>query len=261
MREIKLAATLKRLVDDGDYRGNRKQVCAELGITPAALSQYIIGQTTPSVDKLVAIADLFKVSLDYLMFGEDTVAGPGGLLEYGPLARYVEVGLDSVRTDIATQSAFVAKIGSILADQIAAAARTVARRPATLEGMLDREQAVELERFSEASVIAAMDLGSDIVEIHGDIEQGIMAGNFITIAAENISKNRTYHFILSPERQDNELVSQQYRALLLRQNLTTADMERCTFSVASADFYVDFGFYKLDVETRLLHFSGVRAER
>ncbi|MEU7138134.1 helix-turn-helix transcriptional regulator [Nocardia sp. NPDC046473] len=248
MREVKLAATLKHLVDEGEYRGNRRLVCTELGITSAALSQYINGQTQPSLEKLVAIADLFKVSLDFLMFGEDTVTGPSGVLEYGPLARYLEAGLSSVRDDIAAQSAFVAKIGTIMTDQIAAAARTAAKRPATFYGMLDQEQALELERFSEASIVVTLAL-DDAVEVSGAIEQGVTAGNFLAVVAENISRGRTYHFVLSPDMPDREVRVQQYRALLLRQDLDEKDLERCKFSVASDTLYVGFNFFKLDVES------------
>ncbi|WP_159311410.1 hypothetical protein, partial [Klebsiella pneumoniae] len=70
---------------------------------------------------LIAISDLFQVSLDYLIFGEDAVAGPTGTLDYGPLARYMEASLASSRADIAAQLAFVSKVGSIIADQIGVA--------------------------------------------------------------------------------------------------------------------------------------------
>ncbi|MFI5783914.1 helix-turn-helix domain-containing protein [Nocardia sp. NPDC051570] len=247
MREVKLATTLKRLVDEGDYRGNRKQVCTELGITTAALSQYINGQTTPGLDKLIALADLFKVSLDYLIFGEDAVAGPRGTLEYGPLVRYVEAGLSSMRADIASQSAFVAKIGTIMSDQIANAAQIAAKRSTTLYGMLDKEQALELERHSLVSTNVTLDM-DDIVEVRSDVEEGVTGGDFLEVVAENLSKHRSYHFVLSPDMPDRELIVDQYRSLLLRKKLSPKDMERCRFSIASDTFYVGFNIFELDIE-------------
>ncbi len=253
MREVKLAATLRRLVDESDYRGNRKQISAELGITPAALSQYINGQTTPSVEKLVVLADLFGVSLDYLMFGQDAVVGPGGTLAYGPLARYMESGLSSMRADIAAQSAFVAKIGAIVTDGIAAAAQTAAKRPATFYGMLDQDQALELERFSEVSTIAAMDLDADLVRVDSDVEQGVAAGRFLTVVAENLSKKRRYNFVLSSHIQNHESLVRQFRTLLLRQKVSKADVDRCTFSIAADILYVGFCFFEIDVEGLRAH--------
>ncbi len=244
---MKLAATLRRLIDESDYRGNRKRISAELGITPAALSQYINGQTTPSVDKLVAIADLFGVSLDYLMFGEDIVADASGTLDYGPLARYMETRLNSMRAEFAAQSAFVAKIGTIVTDHIAAAAQVAAKRPATLYGMVDQDQALELERFSEVSTIAAMDLNADLIRVKSDVEQGVAAGRFLTVVAENLARERSYHFVLSPKMRNRDSLIQQFRTLLLRQELSPSDLDRCTFSVASDIFYVGFCLFKLDV--------------
>ncbi|MVU80613.1 helix-turn-helix domain-containing protein [Nocardia sp. ET3-3] len=253
MREVKLAATLKHLIDNGDYQGNRRRVSADLGITPAALSQYLKGQTRPSVEKLVTIADLFGVSLDYLMFGEDSVAGSSGTLDYGPIARYMEAGLATARADAAAQSAFVAKIGEIIAGHIAIAAQSAVKRPATFAGMLDHYQALELERFSEESIVVAMDLKEDLVAVEGDIEQGVAAGRFFDIVAENLSRRRGYHFVLSPDMPDRELLVRQFRTLLRRQRLSPADIERCRFSVAAESFYVGFCLFKVDV-------AGLRAQ-
>ncbi|WP_280274466.1 helix-turn-helix domain-containing protein [Nocardia wallacei] len=247
MREVKLAATLKRLIDEGEYRGNRRQVCAELGITTAALSQYIRGQTTPGLDKLIAISDLFQVSLDYLIFGEDAVAGPTGTLDYGPLARYMEASLASSRADIAAQSAFVSKVGSIIADQIGVAVQTAAKRPTTFSGMLDQDQALELERYSKESTIAAMDLDADLVRVESEIEEGVAVGRFLTVVAENLSKKRSYRFVLSPKMRDMDSLVGKFRALLVRQQLSSKDIDRCTFSVAADLFYVGFCLFRLDV--------------
>ncbi|QLY27734.1 helix-turn-helix domain-containing protein [Nocardia huaxiensis] len=253
MREIKLAATLKHLIEDGEYSGNRRLVSSDLGITPAALTQYLKGQTKPSVDKLVTMADLFGVSVDYLLFGEDNVAASSGTLDYGPLARYMEAGLASARADGAVQSAFVAKIGAILADQVAAAAQAAARRPATFTGMLDHYQALELERYSLESSIAAMDLDENVVDVEGDIEQGVAAGRFLTVVAENLSRKRSYHFILAPDMRDRDSRVRQFRALLRQHQLTQADVDRCKFSVAADTFYVGFCIFKLDVTALRKH--------
>ncbi|MGW4242618.1 helix-turn-helix domain-containing protein [Nocardia sp. NPDC004722] len=247
MREIKFAATLKHLIEAGDYSGNRKQLSIDLGITTAALSQYLKGQNNPSVDKLVAIADLFGVSLDYLMFGEDNVAGSGGTLDYGPIARYMEASLASARTDAAVQTAFVAKIGTILAQRIGAAAQDAAKRPLTFAGMLDHYQALELEQFSLESLVAAMDLAEDLVTVEVGIEQGVAAGNFLAVVAQNIARKRRYHFVLSPDMPDREYYVEQFRGLLEQQNLSRSEIDRCTFSVAAESFYSGFCLFRLDV--------------
>lgn len=247
MREVKFAATLNHLV--GDARGRRQQVSSDLGISAAALTQYLKGQTMPTVDRLVAIAELFGVSLDYLILGEDSVAGPSGTLDYGPFARYMEAGLASARADAAVHTAFVAKIGSIIADRIDAAAQSAAKRPTTFSGMLDQQQALQLERFSKESIIAAMDLEEDLVTVEGEVEQGVAAGRFLDIVAENLSRKRRYHFVLSPDMPDLEISVEQFKALLGLQQLDKSDLGRCRFTIARESFYVGFCLFKLDVNS------------
>ncbi len=84
-REVKFGQMLESLIERGGYSRNRKRILSKLGISGAALSQYIREQTWPSFSKLLAIADFFDVSLDYLVYGQPT----SSLIDYGPLYRYV----------------------------------------------------------------------------------------------------------------------------------------------------------------------------
>ena len=77
----KVGQMLESLIERGGYSRNRKRILSKLGISGAALSQYIREQTWPSFSKLLAIADFFDVSLDYLVYGQPT----SSLIDYGPL--------------------------------------------------------------------------------------------------------------------------------------------------------------------------------
>ena len=81
---------LESLIEHGGYSRNRKRVSSRLGISGAALSQYIREQTWPSFSKLLAIADFFDVSLDYLVYGQPTSASA---TDYGPLYSYFDHAL------------------------------------------------------------------------------------------------------------------------------------------------------------------------
>ncbi len=48
---------------------------------------------------------------------------------------------------------------------------------------------------------------------------------------------------------DRELLVEQYRALILRQDIDKNDMKRCKFTIASDTVYVGFTFFKIDVES------------
>ena len=85
---------LESLIEHGEYNRNRKRISSRLGISSAALSQYIHQHTWPSFTKLLAIADFFDVSLDYLVYGQPT---GGSLVDYGPLYRYFDHALADVQ--------------------------------------------------------------------------------------------------------------------------------------------------------------------
>ena len=114
-REVKFGRMLESLIEHGGYSRNRKRIAGQLGVSVAALSQYIRHQTWPSFSKLLAIADLFDVSLDYLVYGQPT---GGSVTDYGPLYRYVDHALADVQARGSRHTAVVARIGRMLADQI-----------------------------------------------------------------------------------------------------------------------------------------------
>ena len=65
---------------------------------------------------LIALADFFAVSLDYLVFGEH----PGQVLplDYGPLGRYIDKALFDAQLRNDARTATVARIAQRLAEQI-----------------------------------------------------------------------------------------------------------------------------------------------
>src|SRR5260370_12215993 len=113
-REVKFGRMLESLIEHGGYSGNRKRISSQLGISGPALSQYIRQQTWPSFSKLLAIADFFGVSLDYLVYGQPT---GGSVIDYGPLYRYFDHALADVQARGSRHTAVVARIGRMLADR------------------------------------------------------------------------------------------------------------------------------------------------
>lgn len=45
----------------------KTDVARRIGVTPALISAYEKLERTPSIDKLVALADIFRVSTDYIL--------------------------------------------------------------------------------------------------------------------------------------------------------------------------------------------------
>lgn len=46
---------------------SQKQVAVSIGVSPGNVSNYESGERTPSLEKLIALADLYHCSTDYLL--------------------------------------------------------------------------------------------------------------------------------------------------------------------------------------------------
>lgn len=67
---------LKMLRKQNDY--SQRQIADIIDVSPSIISGYETGERTPSVEKLIALANLYHVSTDYLL-GIDRVYGESAL--------------------------------------------------------------------------------------------------------------------------------------------------------------------------------------
>lgn len=65
--EAHFASTLRALMEQNHT--TQKELAAFVGIRPQSLAQYCSGETTPNGEKLLKIAEYFKVTTDYLLTG------------------------------------------------------------------------------------------------------------------------------------------------------------------------------------------------
>src|SRR5690349_8480058 len=121
-RTVKLEQMLVSLIQRGGYSRNRQPILDAVGVTASALSQYVRGQTRPSFQRLVDLAEFFGVSLDYLVFGEP-LAAP---VDHSSLAKYLEHAIRDLQALTSRHSDLVARIGRVLADQVNEVARELA---------------------------------------------------------------------------------------------------------------------------------------
>ncbi len=231
---------LESLIEHGGYSGNRKIVASRLGISLAALSQYIRQQTSPSFSKLLAIAEFFDVSLDYLVYGQ-----PGGgslTTDYGPLYRYVDHALADVQARGSRHSAVVARIGRMLADQIDNVAEELAATAAAREGLMQDDELLRLERYCHQCDLVSLNLEFDIIQS----EDELVPGRFLSVVAENLQKGATYRFILPQDRRWDGPV-EACRQMLARQIGGDRVRENCAFRLTSAPVLTGILLYRLDM--------------
>jgi transcriptional regulator with XRE-family HTH domain len=209
-RAVKLDTMLNNLIERGGYSRNRQPILDSIQVTAAALSQYARGRTRPSFDKLVALADFFAVSLDYLVYGEPTSTP----VDPGPIARYVEQGLLDMRTRTNRHSDLVARIGRLLMDRVNDVAEEVVNsRSAGMEGLIENTEILRTERYCRQADIVATDLDADII----GLEHGAVPGEYFPVVVENLGRGSTYRFLLA-----GELTAQSPIVIRLREMLTDA---------------------------------------
>ncbi|HYQ69161.1 helix-turn-helix transcriptional regulator [Actinophytocola sp.] len=189
-KEVKLETMLDSLIERGGYSRNRQPILDSINVTAAALSQYVRGRTRPSFDKLVALADFFGVSLDYLAYGEPTSTA----IDHDPVARYVEQALMNVRGRTERHSDLVARIGRLLMERIDDVADEVLEsRSAGVEGLIEAEEILRVERHCLQADIMTTDLEPNI-NLEGD--QAI-PGQFFPVVIDNLMRGVTYRFLLT----------------------------------------------------------------
>jgi transcriptional regulator with XRE-family HTH domain len=241
-RDVKFGQMLESLIERGGYSRNRKRILSRLGISGAALSQYIHQQSWPSFNKLLAIADFFDVSLDYLVYGQPNSATP---VDYGPLSRYFDHALASAKTRDSRHAAVVARIGRMLADRIDEVATEVATKPAAArEGLMQDDELLRLERYCRHADILSMNLEFEVIDIGGELA----AGPFIRVMADNLGRGVPYRFLL-PQDREWDVTVEACRRLLRAQVGGDHVRQDCVFRVATAPVLGGAAFYQLDIDT------------
>jgi transcriptional regulator with XRE-family HTH domain len=221
-REVKFGQMLDTLIERRGYSRNRKKILHALDISPAALSQYVREQTRPSFTKLLALADFFDVSLDYLVYGQAARSET----QYEPVVRYVDHALADVQARTSRHSAMVARVSRILADQIDQVAAELARSPtAAGAGLARDDDMIWLERHCLRADIISLDLEFDVIQV----ESGVAAGRFLDVVASNLQLGSKYRFLVPGDDPGLESTVNAFRDLLVKQVGGDQVQENCAF--------------------------------
>lgn len=242
-REVKFGRMLESLIEHDGSSRSRKRISRELGISGSALSQYIRQQNWPSFAKLLAIAEFFDVSLDYLVYGQP---GSSVLPDYGPLYRYVDHALAESQARGRRHTAVVARIGRVLADQIDAVAEDLAATPAAArEGLIQDDELLRLERYCRQCDLVSLNLNFNVIQAPG----GSAPGRFLSVVAANLDRETPYRFLL-PQRGRWDGIIEDFRQLLADQIGGDRVRENCVFRITAAPLSNGTVLYQLDT-TRL----------
>jgi transcriptional regulator with XRE-family HTH domain len=239
-RDVKFGQMLESLIDRRGYSRNRKRILTALDISAAALSQYIREQTRPSFAKLLAMAEFFDVSLDYLVYGRPT----SSLIDYGPLYRYVDHALADVQARGSRHSAVVARIGRVLAERIDLVAAELASAPtATREGLLQDDEILRLERYCQQADILSLNLEFEVIHT----EDGLAAGRFLPVVAANLERGAIYRFLVPGSDHKWHTAVEACRRLLVEQIGGDRVRQCCSFRRTTAPVFTGVVLYELDI--------------
>jgi transcriptional regulator with XRE-family HTH domain len=241
MREVRFPEILTELIFSRGRK--RKELADALHISSGAVSQYTGGRNKPSFDVLLALAEQFGVSLDYLVYGTESLSSsdpPDALL------RYFDRALTRSQHLSLQRAATVVDVGRALADNIdAAVGRVVSAGAGVMGGTMPDEDTLELEGFANSVDLASMDLTYDVaVAEDGRAEHG----RFLSVVANNLSKGRTYRVLLPPKRDWSPIVSA-FRGLLAEQSSGDVVSSHLRIRVARSPLFAGIGIYHLDTET------------
>lgn len=241
---IKFQEVLTELVESSPFKSNRKPIWQALNITSAALSQYLQGQARPRLEVLVALADFFGVTLDYLLLGREA---PRETDESRSVARYVDWALADVQAKVGKQAWLTTRVGAILADQVKIAVEEAVASDPGFAGMATDDELLALERYSTETRIFTRHLAYNVISVG----ENLAAARFGHSVAANLMSNpgRPYQFLLpGGERRTLEPLIHGFTRLLRDELGVTAERLRlfCSFRFTDSAFLSGGCFYRLD---------------
>lgn len=241
-RDVKLEEMLTILINENGYSRNRQPILESVGITASALSQYARGHTKPSFDKLVSLANFFDVTLDYLVYGVLNSAredhSPAGV------AKYVQQALHEARSLTSRHHDLMGRIGRLLADRIDEVAKDLAEsRTAGMEGLIEQEEALRIERYCRRADIVATDLSPNIITMAGG---ETVPGQFFQVVANNVANGCRYRFLLSARLATQSDSVTRFRDMLRDAVGGDHVNEYCAFRQTIIPVVGGAGLYKLD---------------
>jgi transcriptional regulator with XRE-family HTH domain len=223
----------------------RRRLRAELGISPATLSQYESGQARPSYERLLGLARVLGVGLDELVYGHVTSGRPPAA---GPWNSALDLRLLQLRAAADLQAETTARVARALAQRLDQVARELVGRLPPHPGLLGDTEGAAVEACSRHTRTFALRLESALV--HSVDQELVAPGPLLRTIAQNLIEGRRYTFLLGGA----ERARCAERAVELRRLLrdscgcSLADLGRCLLLHSRDLLPCGFVLYELDPE-------------
>lgn len=257
---VHFSERLKRAMANHTSRKSRKEICAQIGVSPATLSSWENGRAFPPANHLVTLAQELELSLDYLLTGKDLrqTANP----DFVPWMTFLDRKMHDHASLSAERVTAMERIGRRLALQVDEAAAAIMReyygseRTSALagSGILQDDETIRLEGYSMETFLLVLHLDYDHELMTDSFARGsrnrvgiTSPGRFLPVIADNLRAGRSYQFILPDQMRDWAPIATEYRRLL-RAMQVPADLvhEQCRFAVTRLPIASGAILYRLD---------------
>jgi transcriptional regulator with XRE-family HTH domain len=208
-RPVKLSESLGSLIRTQGFTGNQKKIAEDIGVSEAALSHYLTGRSSPSFDKLLALADYFDVSLDYLVYGASTTSQAQPLPE-GYITRQVQSALNEADRQSARRQDLISRLSGVMITSLESAVDEIVRQPVRDESArtITNEDAIALEESArQAQIMSGLSSQDDKTGRHSGTtivtaEGQVKPGPFLGVQSTNIKRGVTYRQIVQGPREE-----------------------------------------------------------
>lgn len=239
--EIRFHEILANLIEESPYRNHRRAIWEHIGVSSAALSQYVLGRSRPRFESLCLLADFFGVTLDYLVLGKEVERPISD--ESQSMARYVDWTLADMQARTGAQTWLLTRVGQAIVQRMDEITKEVLPDTTQSGGVLNDNEMVRLEKFSRQCKLMTPNLHHDLLKL----DNQIVAGRFARVAAENINNGCSYQYLLPLDVSTSwESVVQTYRKLLSEMGLTKEKLKQAKFLTTDAKFFTGCYLYRLD---------------
>lgn len=240
--EIKLESKISELLALSNE--TNAEIADEMGISGATLSAYRQGQARPSFDSLISMSEVFDVSLDYLVFGENSDSSE---INAGPVVRYMGESLEDSQLRQAQRISMVSNVGRRISQKLDEEIENYLSDSSTQQlfsGTMSNPEVLALEESSVETRLFLKSFHYNMLD-----SQTETPGKFFTTVVKNLSQGRTYQYLLPADSKEWEPVVDSFRDLLVDNMHSEATVRNnCEFRVTNTPTITGCGLYRLDTE-------------
>ncbi|UPM43092.1 helix-turn-helix domain-containing protein [Halocatena salina] len=240
--EIKLESKISELLALSNE--TNAEIADKMGISGATLSAYRQGQARPSFDSLVSMSEVFDVSLDYLVFGENADSSE---INAGPVVRYMGESLQDSQLRQAQRISMVSNVGHRISQKLDEEIENYLSDSSTQQlfsGTMSNPQVLALEENSVEIRLLLKSFHYNLLD-----PQTETPGKFFTTVVKNLSQGHTYRYLLPANSDDWVSVVDSFRDLLIDNMHSEATVRNnCKFRVTNTPTITGCGLYRLDME-------------